>query len=398
MSPGRAPVYLNRGEVICSLGTNLAAVESRLFGTEPENGFLTLSDRYSPGRPLPLGLVAEELPAAAIDGEDTRNNRMLAAAVTPLLAAIDDLKARFGRRRIGIVIGTSTSGIAEGEAALGCDGGAPLLAPGYRYTSQELSATTRFLSRWLDIAGPCWTLSSACTSGGKALASATRLLNLGACDAVIAGGVDTLCRMTLAGFSSLMVTADTVCNPFSDNRRGINIGEGAAVFVVSREPGPVRLAGIGESSDAYHISSPDPEGRGAEAAIRQALATAGLAPEQIDYINLHGTATAQNDLMEGIAVNRVFGASVACSSTKPLTGHTLAAAGAIEALLCWLLLQRRDDRLPPHLWDGHRDPEIPALDGLGRARLGRPVNTVMSNSFAFGGNNLSLVMTRETGL
>lgn len=397
---GPSPVFLNHAGVICSLGADLASVEDKLFSSGrltpgTERSFLTFSDTWSPGRTLPLGLVTENLPATAIAAENTRNNRLLAASLSPLLRVVEDLKSRHGRHRVGIVVGTSTSGIGEGEAALTCDSAGARLAADYRYASQELSAPARFLARWLDVSGPCWTQSSACTSGAKALASAARLLRLGVCDAVVAAGVDSLCHMTVAGFSSLLVTAGSHCNPFSRNRCGINIGEGSAVFVLSREPGPVRLAGVGESSDAHHISSPDPEGKGAAAAMLQALTMAQTDPAQIDYVNLHGTATLQNDAMEALAVNRVFGPDVSCGSTKPLTGHTLAAAGAIEALICWLLLQRDDSRLPPHLWDGEVDPDLAALNGLARYNGAAPARMVMSNSFAFGGNNLSLVLSRE---
>jgi 3-oxoacyl-[acyl-carrier-protein] synthase-1 len=308
---------------------------------------------------------------------------------------IDALKTRYGAHRIGIVVGTSTSGIADTESALLCSGSEVHLKPGYRYSDQEYSAPARFLARWLGTTGPCWSQSSACTSGGKALASAARLLQTGMCDAVIAAGVDTLCRMTVAGFSALSVVAKNPCNPFSRNRSGISIGEGAACFILSREAAEVRLAGIGESSDAHHISAPDPQGRGAMQAMQQALRQSGLSPRQIDYVNLHGTATVQNDAMEALAVNHVFGADIACSSTKPLTGHTLAAAGAIEALFCWLLLQRTDSLLPPHIWDGEIDPQISALHGLARSHGAAPARAVISNSFAFGGNNLSLLMARE---
>ena len=197
-------IYLNQAGVICSLGSNIAEVEQRLFHGDPT--LLTVTDRYSPGRALPLGMVTAELAPVTLAAEDSRNNRLLAAAVTPLLPTIERLKTRFGRDRIGIVIGTSTSGIAEGEAALDVSGDRPLLAADYRYTTQEFSAPSRFLSRWLDLGGPCFILSSACTSGGKALAAAARLLKLGVCDAVLAGGVDSLCGMTLGGFSALTVT------------------------------------------------------------------------------------------------------------------------------------------------------------------------------------------------
>lgn len=392
-------IYLNQAGVVCSLGSSPAEVEHQLFSASPS--VLSVTDRYSPGRTLPLGMVTIDLPAVTLASEDSRNNRLLASAVTSLLPALRSLKARFGRGRIGIVIGTSTSGIAEGEAALDVSADQPLLAADYCYTTQEFSAPSRFLAEWLDLRGPSFVLSSACTSGGKALAAAARLLKLGVCDAVVAGGVDSLCRMTLEGFSALTVTADTPCNPFSVNRRGTNIGEGAAVFLMTRESSldgattPVRLAGWGETSDAYHISSPDPQGHGAIAAMRKALAMAGLQPGHIDYLNLHGTATAHNDLMEARAVEQTLGSTVACSSTKPLTGHTLAAAGAIEALLCWLLLQRRDGRLPPHHWDGEADPALPVLNGLGHTQLQHPLQTAMSNSFAFGGNNLSLILARS---
>jgi 3-oxoacyl-[acyl-carrier-protein] synthase I len=187
------------------------------------------------------------------------------------------------------------------------------------------------------------------------------------------------------------------CNPLSVRRCGINIGEGAALFLMSREPGPVRLAGWGETSDAHHMSAPDPTGRGATDAMRQALARAGIAPDKIDYVNLHGTATPHNDAMESLAVAQVLGGDTPVSSTKPLTGHTLAAAGAIEAALAWhTLLGNRRGRLPAHWWDGERDPALAPLRVVqpGEA-LGRPVRYVLSNSFAFGGSNASLVFARE---
>jgi 3-oxoacyl-[acyl-carrier-protein] synthase-1 len=389
-------IYVNEAGIVCSLGAELATVERNLFAATRDKNYLEPTDRYSPGMPLPLGVVTQQFADTALADENSRNNRLLAAALAPLLPQIETLKARYGSHRIGVVVGTSTSGIAEAEAALQCDAdGEVHFDPAYRYACQEYSAPSRFLSRWLQTSGPSWTQSSACTSGGKALASAARLLQLGVCDAVIAAGVDTLCRMTVAGFSSLSVVAKTRCQPFSRNRSGISLGEGAACFILTREPAKVRLAGVGESSDAYHISSPDPQGRGAIGAMQQALKQAGMSPQQIDYMNLHGTATVQNDAMEALAVNQVLGADIPCSSTKPLTGHTLAAAGAIEALFCWLTLQREDLLLPPHIWDAEVDPDLSPLHGLGRPSSANRIKAVMSNSFAFGGNNLSLVMARE---
>jgi 3-oxoacyl-[acyl-carrier-protein] synthase-1 len=219
-----------------------------------------------------------------------------------------------------------------------------------------------------------------------------------ACDAVVAGGVDTLCAFTLAGFAALESLSATRCNPLSRNRNGINIGEGAALFLMSCQPAAVALCGWGESSDGHHMSAPDPAGVGARMAMERALARAGIGPAQVDYINLHGTATIQNDAMEARVVHALFGDRVAVSSTKPLTGHALGAAGAIEAGLCWLAMQ--DDNpagmLPPHLWDGVADPDLPELNVAGPgASSGHSLRCVVSNSFAFGGANATLVLRRE---
>jgi 3-oxoacyl-[acyl-carrier-protein] synthase-1 len=203
--------------------------------------------------------------------------------------------------------------------------------------------------------------------------------------------------MTVNGFASLEAVAADYCNPFSRNRDGINVGEGAAVFLLSREPGPVALRGVGESSDAYHVSAPEPSGGGAIRAMRQALAHAGLPPEAIGYVNLHGTATKLNDLMEGKAVASVFGCDVPCSSTKSLTGHMLGAAGACEAAFVWLALTPgyANGALPPHVWDGEADPEIPELNlvAIGTHAHGIP-SIMLSSSFAFGGSNVAVVLAR----
>jgi 3-oxoacyl-[acyl-carrier-protein] synthase-1 len=224
------------------------------------------------------------------------------------------------------------------------------------------------------------------------------LIHMNLCDAVIAGGIDTLCAFTVAGFAALESVSARRCNPLSRNRDGINIGEGAAIFLMTREPATVSLRGWGESSDGYHVSAPDPAGVGARRAVAQALSRAGVAAAEIDYVNLHGTATVQNDAMEAQLVYTVFGDEVAVSSTKPLTGHALGAAGAIEAGLCWLAMQ--DDnpsgRLPAHLWDGEYDPALPVLNlAEPGSSLGHYLRWTLSNSFAFGGANATLVMGRE---
>ncbi|HEX7969799.1 MAG TPA: beta-ketoacyl synthase N-terminal-like domain-containing protein, partial [Stellaceae bacterium] len=248
------------------------------------------------------------------------------------------------------------------------------------------------------VSGPAYTIATACSSSGKIFASAQRLIDAALCDAALVGGADTLCRLTLNGFHSLEALAADYCNPFSRNRDGINIGEGAAIFLMSREPARVALLGVGESSDAYHVSAPDPEGTGAMRAMDLALAAARLPASAIDYVNLHGTATPLNDAMEGRAAAALFGNGIPCSSTKAMTGHMLGAAGAGEAGFLWLTLDPdfSDGALPPHLWDGAADPEIPALNLVPPATrmpiTGR--SAMLSNSFAFGGSNVAVVLGR----
>lgn len=383
--PRPLSIYLHQAAAICAQGGDLHAIGERIFSDQPAP--LTVSDHYSSGRALPLGLV-NDLPLSA----DTRNNSLLAATLLPLRAEVAALREKFGAHRIGVILGSSTSGIAEGEAALATYLETGALPEAFHYGQQELSAPALYVARELQVTGPAWTISTACTSGAKAIASGARLLHLGVCDAVIVGGADSLCRLTVEGFSALSAVSDQPCNPFSRNRRGINIGEGAALMILTREPGRIRLAGVGETSDAHHISAPEPEGRGAEAAMRAALEQAGLTPADIGYINLHGTATEQNDRMESLAVARVFGSAIACGSTKALTGHTLGAAGALEVLFCYLALLRQDGQLPRQVWDGERDPELASLTQLGATRVEEPLRYAMSNSFAFGGNNISLIL------
>lgn len=383
--------YLHQASAICALGPDIHAINARLFSDQPSP--LVTTDSYSAGRPLPLGLVAD-LPLVA----DTRNNSLLHAALAPMRAEIEMFKQRFGAARIGVVLGSSTSGIAEGEAAIAHHGKHGSVPEAFHYRQQEIGAPARFVAAELGLCGPAWTISTACTSGAKAIASGARLLALGVCDAVIVGGADSLCKLTVEGFLSLAAVSNQQCNPFSLNRKGINIGEAAALMILSREPSHIRLAGVGETSDAHHISAPEPEGRGAEAAMRAALASAGLVPADIGYINLHGTATEQNDRMESLAVARVFGmegrTDIACGSTKALTGHTLGAAGALEAVFCYLALLRADGQLPRQLWDRVCDPQLAGLAQLGARQLTQPLRYAMSNSFAFGGNNISLILER----
>jgi 3-oxoacyl-[acyl-carrier-protein] synthase-1 len=352
-------------------------------------------------RSLPVGAVQGQLPtlAAEMSRHHSRNNQLLLAATLQIRPDIDSAIQAYGRDRIGVVLGTSTSGIDEASQGLAHYLREKQFPPEYDYQQQELGAPANFLAEWLQLSGPAYVISTACTSSARALMSAQRLLDLGICDAVLCGGVDTLCKLTLNGFSALEAVSEQRCNPFSVNRNGINIGEAAVLFLMTRDAGdsqPIALLGSGASSDAHHISAPEPSGRGALQAMRKALGRANLEPEQIAYLNLHGTATQHNDAMESQAVATLFPAGVPCSSSKPMTGHTLGAAGALEAAFCWLSLSpdNREHALPPHVWDGQPDPELPPLQWVTPATRLTSIapRFLMSNSFAFGGNNVSLII------
>lgn len=391
--------YLNALGLICGLGRGKQEVARNLFAGDCSG--MRLESGWVPDRALPVAAVKGDLAAIPVEfaQQRSRNNQLLLEAALQIRDDIEQAIQRYGRGRIGIVLGTSTSGIDEASQGIASylrDGQFPA---GYDYQQQELGAPANFLADWLQLSGPAYVISTACTSSARALMSAQRLLDLGLCDAVLCGGVDSLCKLTLNGFSALEAVSEQRCNPFSVNRHGINIGEAAVLFLMSKSANakqPIALLGGGASSDAHHISAPEPSGRGALQAMNKALSRAHLQPEQIGYLNLHGTATQHNDAMESLAVATLFPAGVPCSSTKPMTGHTLGAAGALEAAFCWLSLaaDNREHVLPPHIWDGQSDPQLPELKWVTSAdRLDQSApRCLMSNSFAFGGNNVSLII------
>ena len=342
------------------------------------------------------GCDDEELPAR-LNTFDCRNNRLAQIGLTQdgFAEAVRVAAERYGRQRIGIFLGTSTAGILQTELAYRRrDPASGALPPDFHYTgTHNTFSVAAFVQAWLGLAGPAVVVSSACSSSAKVFASAARMIAAGLIDAALVGGVDSLCLTTLYGFNSLELTSSQACRPFDRTRDGISIGEAAAFALLERAPDElpqdaILLLGVGESSDAYHMSSPHPEGRGARQAMAAALASAGLPAGDIDYINLHGTATPNNDAAEGMAVTALFGATTPCSSTKGATGHTLGAAGGVEAVIAALAL--RDGFLPAGA--GTRDPEA-GLDYLLAPRR-QPVRRVLSNSFGFGGTNCSLILGR----
>ena len=345
-----------------------------------------------------VGVDSVQLPAHLADF-DCRNNRLalLGLQQDGFSAAVESAIARHGRGRIGVLLGTSTSGILQTEQAYRRrDPVSGALPDDFIYrTTHNTYSVADFVRSAFKLEGPAVVVSTACSSSAKVFASAVRMIAAGLIDAAIVGGVDSLCLTTLYGFNSLELLSPEPCRPYDVDRNGLSIGEAAAFILLERPAGSldadaVLLLGAGESSDAHHMSSPHPEGLGARMAMAAALKAAGVQPADIDYINLHGTATPSNDAAEGHAVAALFGEAVPCSSTKGATGHTLGAAGGLEAVISALAL--RHGFLPGGVNTRRVDPGIP-IQYL-TANRERVPHRVLSNSFGFGGTNCSLVLGR----
>jgi len=379
-------IYISAFGMVNALGNNLAHIATQLQaghapGMQPRDGWL------QDGKRCWLGEVQGALPLipAALAAHNTRNNQLLLAALAQIRPAVDAAIAQYGRDRVAIVLGTSTSGVDEGDRQVDD------ALSGYDYRMQELGDPSRFLAHFLALDGPAYTISTACSSSARAIISGQRLIDAGLADVALVGGADSLSRMPINGFASLDSLSERHCAPFSADRDGISIGEAAALLLLTREKQPLALLGCGESSDAWHMSAPHPEGVGAERAMLMALQQAGLQPQDVGYINLHGTATPLNDQVESAVIHRLFGDRVPCSSTKHLTGHTLGAAGATEAALAALILQQHLPLPPQDFSLAARDTSLPACGLITAPQpLARPV--IASNSFAFGGNNTCLIV------
>ena len=384
----------------------------------------------------------EEYFAARIDDKglkpsgaryDMKVMRIENAALEQIAADVEVVKKLYGPDRIAVCVGSCDNGTEFSVAAhrkFFAEGEFPA---DYNLEIQGADYAATFVAEKFGITGPANCFSTACSSSAGAIIKAAEMIKAGLADAVVAGGIDIASDTTLVGFGALEAVSSEITNPFSRNRHGITLGDGAAFFVLTREPltvvelvettlspsgltrGPVRLLGWGESADAYHMTSPDPSGAGAEKAIRRALESAGLATSDVGYINLHGTGTKFNDSMEAKAVAAIFGearnagagddgganaVSVPVSTTKPVTGHTLGASAALEAAICWKALMENQEKnanikLPLQLWDGQRDEELPVLNIVDKKSDGGskgPLKVCLSNSFAFGGANACLAL------
>lgn len=387
---------LSRFSLVTSLGIGAAATATAL-----RQGRSGLAPNHFAALATYVGAVAEidERPLTGDDARfDCRNNRLAATALEAdgFSDAVAGARERYGADRIGVFVGTSTAGILQTEMAYrrrdDCGG----LPADFDYArTHNIYSLADFVRTRLGLAGPAHAVSAACATTAKVFANAARMIAAGVCDAAVVGGADSLCGTTLYGFHSLEVMSEEPCRPFDAERRGISIGEGAGFALLERpaisgDDDQVLLLGVGESSDAYHMSSPHPEGIGARLAMERALAAAALAPRAIDYINLHGTATRVGDAAEDRAVTELFGRATPCSSTKGYTGHTLGASGVIEALFSAMSI--RHGVLYGSVHTRRIDPDFSSryLLETTTARVDR----VISNSFGFGGANCSLVLGR----
>jgi 3-oxoacyl-[acyl-carrier-protein] synthase I len=392
------PLTLSAFTAVTAMGAGIAPLRAALHGRQIGLHPCTLE-----GMPEDIwigrvpGLEQVAIPAA-LSGYACRNNRLaeLALGTDGFAAAVLAARERHGADRIAVVLGTSTAGIAETEQAWRRrDPESGALPADFDYDrTQDLQALPRYVRARLGLRGPALAVSTACTSGARAMMEAAALIAAGVVDAAVAGGVDTLCRMTLHGFAALeLLSRGGPTRPCAADRDGISIGEGAGLVLLERpgdSPGRAPLLlGAGASSDGHHMSSPHPEGLGAVSAMRAALDAAGLAPAAIDYVNLHGTGTRANDAMEDRAVHHLFQDHVPCSSTKGWTGHTLGASGAIEAVIATLCIE--DGLVPGCLGAAATDPEFRSAVARDN-RLVPGLRRVLSNSFGFGGSNCALLI------
>ena len=382
------PLALTAATAVCAAGHGRAAMFDALLhgrsGLRPNDfdgaGWIGRVD----------GIEAHRLPARLAQ-YDCRNNRLadMALRVDGFDAAVFDAIRRHGADRIAVVLGTSTSGVLSCEDAYAERGPDGALPPAFDYAhTHDMFSAARYVRAALGLRGPALVVSTACASSARSFIDAGHLIATGLCDAAVVGGVDTLCRLTLRGFASLELISPGPCRPCDAARSGISIGEAAGFALLERGGGPIRLLGAGATSDGYHMSSPHPEGAGAIGAMRGALAAACLTPGDVDYVNLHGTATRANDAMEDAAVTKVYGPGMAASSTKGWFGHTLGACGVLGAVVAALAIEH--GFLPGCLGMDTPDPAFRARV-LAKAEH-RSVRRVAVNSFGFGGINCSLLL------
>jgi len=399
-------IYLSAPGLVCCAGSNREELYNSCLKGD-RSGFVV---RELPGSDenrvkYPVGQIQLEdhanLPGSTPFANEAKSRiiRVIDAALAQIQDRIEKAIAGYGPERIGVCFGTCDNGSESSLLAHKEFAARGVFPVNYSLAFQSPSFPAAYISRKFGVSGPALTVATACSSGASAIVRGAELIRAGFCDAVIAGGADIVSETVLLGFHSLEVLSESLCAPFSKNRKGINLGEGAAFFLLEasppvdkRENACVKLLGAGESSDAFHMTTPGPDGAGPIKAMKAALLNAVLESAQVGYVNLHGTGTELNDKAEALAMRELFGGSPpSASSTKPVMGHTLGAAGALEAAVCWMVLTEKRG-LPVHCWDGEKDDELPFFPFVNDQEA---PSVCMSNSFAFGGCNVSLILGRS---
>ncbi len=389
-------IYLSKPGIMSSAGSNLEELYTSIVSGDQSG--IKRYETFS-GSTFFAARIDESKLNPSSGRFDMKIIRIEEAALDQIGSIIEKAKSKYGEKRIAVCVGSCDNGTEfslAGHRKYFENGTFP---EDYSIEMQGADYVSTFIAEKYSPKGPACTFSTACSSSAGAIIKAAELIRSGSCDAAVAGGIDIASDTTLDGFASLEAISEKITNPFSKNRSGITLGDGAAFFVLSKEPldesmPKICLLGYGESCDAHHMTSPDPSGIGAKKAIEKALSNAKIKPEEVDYINLHGTGTKFNDSMEAKAVDAVFGAyKVHCSTTKPITGHTLGAAGALELAICFAAVT--NNVLPPQIWDGVFDDEMPKLNFVNKNDNLYQTKICLSNSFAFGGANACLVIKKE---
>jgi len=383
-------IYLSAPGLVCCAGQNRDELYKACL-TGDQSG-ITMR-QFPDGSKFPTGQILREMPAV----HKTKIIRIIDAALEQIRSDIETAVSKYGTEKIGVCLGSCDNGSENLNSAL-CEFLANGEFPaGYNLSLQRASSPAEYIAAKFGITGPVMTVSTACASGASAIIKGAELIKEGVCDAVIAGGADIVFETVLFGFHSLEALSNELTNPFSKNRKGINLGEGAAFFLLdsqysaqySAQNFGIELLGYGESADAFHMTAPGENGDGPAKAMTEALAKANIKPEMIGYVNLHGTGTPLNDKAEALSMKTVFGGNIPpANSTKPITGHTLGAAGALETAICWMAINEKNG-LPLHCWDGEKDEELAFHPENSNYK---PPSICMTNSFAFGGCNVSLIL------
>ena len=366
----------------CNIGNNIREIYENAI--EGNNSKFSLVSNIINNKAIRIAPISEDLPIISDADFNIRCNQLILKSLQQLSNSIEYLKTKYKNSEIGVIIATTNSGVAEYE-----------LSKNMKHA--ELGNPALFVKTLLNLKNVYLTVSTACSSGLKAFSLARNIINKEIAKAVIVIGVDSLAKVPLYGFYSLELLTDKPSNPFSKNHTGINIGEAVASFIIEKNNKGIEIAGIGESSDNYHATTPNPNATEVKSAINMALTEAHITANDIDYINLHGTGTYANDLMEAKAINDIFGEAIPASSTKPLTGHCLGAAASIETALCCFLIDNFDGHLYPHVYDNIYDPTIPKINLVKSNNNYNRCDICMCNSFGFGGSNAILILRKYRG-